>query len=226
MSTASTPQPARRRRVRWIRIAAGVIIVAVLLYAASAPLLTYLGGQLVHADPPERVDAMIVLASGIDRIIEASELYKAGYAPLVVLTRDPPEPTNEFLRSHGIPVDSGEQRRQTILHALGVPPQAIVVLDEVIYSTADEARIFARWAASRPIRSVMIVTSPPHTARSRLTFIHALRGRMVKVIVRPSTLTRFRADNWWKSRDTLRDGFYEWQKLVYYRLFELTGSPG
>ena len=195
------------------------------MYAASTPILTFLGAQLIQADPLERVDAMVVLASGTDRIIEAADLYRAGYAPLVVLTTDPPDPTEQFLRSRGIAVENGEQRRVRLLEALGVPRASVVVLDKVIYSTADEAYTFAEWIRGRPIRSVMIVTSPPHTARSRLTFAHVLKDSPLRVIVRPSTLTRFRSDSWWRSRDTLREGFIEWQKLVYYRLFELWRAP-
>jgi uncharacterized SAM-binding protein YcdF (DUF218 family) len=214
----------RRRfgRSRRLLGAAAVLgVIAAVSYAFSTPLLTFVGEQLVHTDPLEHVDAMVVLASGLDRIIEAAELYSGGYAPLVVLTKDPPEPTNQFLRSHGIDAPSSEERRQQILHALGVPPTAIVVLGEVIRSTADEARVFAAWSRGRPIRSVIIVTSPAHTARSRLTFADTLRDQGIRVLARPSKLARYRSDTWWHSRDTLREAFFEWQKLIYYRLFEL-----
>ena len=195
--------------------------IGAILYVYSTPLLTLVGEQLIHADPLERVDAMVVLASGTDRIVEAAELYSEGYAPLIILTTDPPDPTQQFLRSRGMDVQTSEERRQRILHALGVPPAAILVLDEVIRSTADEARIFARWSSGRPIRSVIIVTSPAHSARSRLTFAHALQDKEIRVLVRPSKLAIFRSDTWWHSRDTLREAIIEWQKLVYYRLFEL-----
>ena len=209
------------RRRRWAGVLAAIAIVAALLAAFSTRVLTFMGDQLVHSDPLERVDAMIVLASGMDRIIEAAELYGDGYAPLIVLTRDPPESSAEFLRSRGIDVENSEERRQRILRALGVPESAIVVLGEPINSTADEARVFAQWSRGRSIRSLMIVTSPAHTARSRMTFADELQGRSIRVLARPSTLARFRSDTWWRSRDTLREGVIEWQKLVYYRLFDL-----
>jgi uncharacterized SAM-binding protein YcdF (DUF218 family) len=91
----------------------------------------------------------------------------------------------------------------------------------VVMSTSDEARVFAQWAQGRAIRSALLVTSPPHTARSRLTFRDALRDTGIEVRVRPSTLDPFRADRWWQSRVTLREGVIEAQKLLYYRLFEL-----
>lgn len=216
---------ARRRGARLLKIAVVLGFAALSMYTASGPLLTMLGRQLVHADPPERVDVMIVLASGVDRVIEAAQLYKAGYAPLVLLTTDPRDPSLEFLRSRGIHIETSEEVRQRILQGLGVPPASVLFLDEVVNSTADEARLFADWARQRPIRSVMIVTSPSHTARSRLTFRNALKDRQVKIVVRPSTLARFRPESWWKSRYTLREGIIEWQKLVYFALVELWRAP-
>ncbi len=72
--------------------------------------------------------------------------------------------------------------------------------------------------------SVMIVTSPFHTARAQPTFPHALGDGGIKVITRPSTLAPFRPKTWWQNRATLKDGFYEWQRLLSYRAVELTGS--
>lgn len=225
-SSGPPPAPARKQHglrfgVRALWFIGLVAAVAIVVYAASTPLLTAIGEQLIHSDSVERVDAMLVPASALDRVIEAAALYRDGYAPLIVLTRERPDPAEEFLSSRGIVIEGVEDRRRRILHALGVPLSAIVVLDEFVASTADEARIFAQWAKTRPIRTVIIVTSPSHTARSRMTFLRVLQDMRVRVLVHPSTLARFRGDTWWHSRDTLREGFSEWQKLVYYRLFEL-----
>lgn len=206
---------------RLMQAAAVIAVMFALVYASSTPLLTAIGDQLVHSDPLERVDSMIVLSSGLDRVIEAAELYRDGYAPLIVLTREPAPAAEQFLRARGIEVESGENRRCRVLQALGVPATAIFVLEEEINSTVDEARVFTKWAIQRSIRSVIIVTSPAHTARSRLTFGHALRDRAIKVLVRPSKLAPFRSESWWHSRATLREGLLEWQKLVYYQLIEL-----
>lgn len=211
----------QRRRVVLGRRSVGVLVVAsVLLYVVSIPLLKAVGNQLVHADPLERADAMIVLAPSLDRVLEAAELYRGGYAPVILLTREERQPAEQLLLERGI-VESGEDRRRKILHALGVPLEAIVILDDYVSSTAGEALRFAQWASDHPVRSVLVVTSPLHTGRSRLAFMKALENFHVKVVVHPSTLTRFRSDTWWQSRDTLRDGVIEWQRLVYYRLVEL-----
>jgi uncharacterized SAM-binding protein YcdF (DUF218 family) len=97
----------------------------------------------------------------------------------------------------------------------------VVTLDGVADSTADEARFFAEWARTHPIRRVIVVTSPPHSGRSRITFRRATENLGIEVLTWPSSRHPFRRDTWWRSRGTLRDGLLEWQKLVYYRLVEL-----
>ena len=211
----------RSRRRRILYVLAILAASAALLYAGSAPLLTAAGKQLVHEDPVERVDALIVLAPGLDRVIEAAQLYRAGHTPLILLTREPAVKSIEFLRTAGVQVETGEDLRHRVLEELGVPASSIVVLEGIVTSTADEARALARWASARPIRSVMVVTSPSHTGRSRLTFRHILRDRPIKVLVRPSTIETFQPEQWWRTRSNLRDGILEWQKLVYYQLVEL-----
>ncbi|MBI4265887.1 MAG: hypothetical protein HY657_16040 [Acidobacteria bacterium] len=129
---ASQPEP--RRSARVLRYAAALVGVGLVLYALSAPLLTFMGEQLIHADPPERVDALIVLAPAWDRILEAAELYHAGYAPVVLVTREWREPAEQLLLDRGL-VESGEERRRQVLRALGVPLEAIVVLDDFVAST-------------------------------------------------------------------------------------------
>jgi uncharacterized SAM-binding protein YcdF (DUF218 family) len=192
-----------------------------LLYAASTPLMTAAGRQLVHDDPLRRVDAIIALASGLDRLVEAADLFKDGYAAQLVLTSEPLTPAEEFLIDRRIEVETADRRRRRILEALGVPASAIVILPEPVNSTVEEAHVFAKWASTHPVRSLMIVTSPPHTARARLTFMHELQDRNIEVFSRAARLGAFRPDSWWRSRATLRDGVLEWQKLVYYRLVEL-----
>ena len=62
-------------------------------YQLRAPLLTRLGGLLYHEDVLEPADAIVVLGGGqLDRVIEAADLFSEGYAPVVLLTREPESP--------------------------------------------------------------------------------------------------------------------------------------
>ena len=208
------------RRARWGRRAAWLLALAVLLYLFSPIVLRAVGAQLVHADPLQRADAIVVLAPFLDRVIEAADLYRQGYAPIVIVTRGARDLGEQELIDRGI-LKSAEAQRRDALISLGVAADAIVILDQLADSTADEARFFAEWARQHPIRRVIVVTSPPHTARSRLTFKRATENLAIEVLMRPSSRHPFQRETWWRSRGTLRDGLLEWQKLVYYRLIEL-----
>ena len=216
--TLEVPAGSRRRRMAWIAV--GMLAIALLMYALSPRLLTAAGGQLIHADPLQRADVIVVLAPFLDRVMEAATLYRQGYAPLVIIAPESRDIGEQELIDRGV-IKSWEDRRRDALIALGVSPDSIVVLDGQTDSTADEARLFAEWASTHPIRRAIVVTSPPHTYRSRLAFIRAVENLELEILVHPSSRHPFRSDSWWRTRRTLRDGLIEWQKLVYYRLIEL-----
>jgi len=212
--------PAGRRRPPWTWIAAGLLAAALMTWALSPTLLTAAGSQLIHSDPLQRADVIVVLAPFMDRVMEAAELYRQGYAPVVIVTRASRDIGEQELIDRGV-IKSAEDQRRDALISLGVPAASIVILDGLADSTADEALKFAEWAARRPIRRAIVVTSPPHTYRSRQTFIRAVENLGLDILVHPSSRHAFRGDTWWRNRGTLRDGISEWQKIVYYRLFEL-----
>jgi uncharacterized SAM-binding protein YcdF (DUF218 family) len=210
--------------VRWTRRGAWLVAVAVLLYLLSPTVLTAVGAQLIHTDLLERADAEVVLAPLWERVLEAADLYQQGYAPLVVITRASRDAGEQELIDRGL-IESSEARKRDALIALGVPQQSIVVLEPIVDSTADEARAFAEWAAGHSIKRVIVITSPFHTARSRLAFMRALETLQIEVLARPASRSSFRSDNWWRSRGSFREGLIEFQKLIYYRLIELPRTP-
>lgn len=229
MSPLSRLVNQRRHSTRYratLLFAGAIAVLGLFFYAMSAPVLTVVGGQLIHVDPLEPADAIVVLAPWLDRVVEAAELYRAGFAPLIVLTREQRQPAEQLLIDRGI-VESGEERRRRALIALGIPGDSVLIIDGFVSSTADEARAFARWSAPRSVRRIIVVTSPYHTARARATFLRSLERQGTDVLLHASSLgTPFASDTWWKSRATLRDGLMEWQKLVYYRLIELPRMSG
>jgi len=201
-------------------IAVGILATALLMYALSPWLLTAAGNQLIHADPLQRADVIMVLAPLLDRIVEAATLYKQGYAPLVLIAPEARDIEEQELIDRGIVRSSADRRRDALIK-LGVPLDSIVIIHGQTDSTADEARLFAEWASTRRLRRAIVVTSPPHTYRSWLTFLRAVENLDLGILVHPSSRHPFRGDSWWRNRRTLRDGLLEWQKLVYYRLIEL-----
>ena len=208
----------------WFRTAVLSVVVSIVLaggmYAARAPMLRWMGKQLVHADPLMPSDAIAVLAGGTPgREIEAADLYNAGYAPEIVLTVEPESPTLDVLRRRGIAVKSALEQRLWYLEQLRVPRSRVTVLDgEAVMSTIQEASLIERWARQRRIRSLIVVTSAFHSARARYTLERAFRSGAVVVRLRPASMNPFDPDTWWQNRATLRTGFFEWQRLLLYRL--------
>lgn len=218
----SLPAIPRRLRPWLVGLAAvcGVLLVCVsVVYLARARLLTWVGSQLVHADPLEPADALVVLGGGLsDRLIEAADLYLADYAPLVVLTR-PPEPSGLIaLKRRGVNVELTMERQLRYLRELGVPASGVTVLSETVISTDQEASLVARWAQSRDVQSLIIVTSRFHTGRSHFIFDRKFRDTEITIRIHPSRFKRFDPESWWQSRQRLREGLFEFQKLIFYRL--------
>ena len=218
---AERPGLAQRARGCLVVVAATLAAVAVLgfvVYELRAPLLTRVGGLLYHEDELEPADAIAVLSGGaLDREVETADLFAAGYAPVVVLTRTPEPAVIAELQARGLDVGTQLERRLDYLEALGVPREAITVLQRPVESTHAEAELIAEWAEAREIERIIVVTDGYHTSRSRLVFARILRDRPTEVLVRPSSTSRFNAATWWHGRSDLRDGLFELQKYVYYR---------
>lgn len=208
--------------VRVLRWCVGLVIAAGLaagvFYVARAPILDAIGRQLVHEDPLERVDLLVVLSGGMPvREIEAADLYKEGWATRILLPREPEEPATEALRTRGVATPGAYGERLALLEALGVPASAMVTPETLVRSTADEAALVGQWLQDQQQSVVIVVTSPSHTARARFVFTSAL-GDTTRVIMRGARSSPFDADTWWHDRITLREGLIEWQKSWWYWL--------
>lgn len=215
-----TIRPRQLARLAGLLLAIGAVVVLG-GYVARQPLLAWVGRQLVHVDPLAPSDAIVVLAGGTPtREIEAADVYRAGYAKEIAITVEPEPSSLEHLRRRGIAVRSRVEQRLQYLRDLGVPRAAITALDtREVVSTVEEAALVAQWARGRRLRSLIVVTSRFHSARSRYTFENALQGTPITLRVHPATIDDFRPDDWWRHRPTLREGIFEWQKLIVYRLW-------
>ena len=216
---------ARRARAFLVALAATLAAVTVLgfvVYQLRAPLLTRVGGLLYHEDPLGPADAIAVLGGGgLDRTVEAADLFAAGYAPIVVLTRAPEVPIIAELQARGLDVSTKLEVQLDHLEALGVPRDATTVLQRPVDSTQAEAELIAEWAESRQMGRIIVVTAGFHTSRARFVFDRVLRGRPTEVLVRPSRSSGFDPDTWWHVRSNRRNGLFELEKYVYYRVMYL-----
>jgi uncharacterized SAM-binding protein YcdF (DUF218 family) len=162
-------------------------------------------------------DALVVLSgssSYLERTQRAAELYRQGRAPVVLLTNDHTRggwssalQTNPFFVDRAI----DELTKQ------GVPLERIIIVPGVAASTQSEAVIVRDYAASKGLRSVLIITSAYHSRRALRTFRKTFEGTGVVIGLEPSSKASPSAAFWWLRPSGWRDVAGEYVKLTYYR---------
>jgi uncharacterized SAM-binding protein YcdF (DUF218 family) len=189
-STAAAVVPQNRRRL--VLAAIACILLALALVAFFG-----VGRWLVVEDPIGKARAIAVLNGRMPvRALEAAKLYREGYAPEVWLTHTS-EP-GESLKTMGISFEGEEVYSVRVLIHEGVPAEAIYVLEPAIVNTADEMRVVSKRLEQQKDRSVIIVTSKPHTRRVRLLWRKLAPGEC-HAIVRAASEDPFDPRHWWRS---------------------------
>lgn len=196
-------------------------ILALLALAAliAVWLLFYGGRYLQHEDPLQKADAIFVLAgTRAERPLEAVDLYKEGYAPVVVLSPGRPEAGEFLLRERGVRFPSEVELERDALVQLGLPPAAILATRGSVDNTAQEATLLRAMVKAHGWRRVIIVTSKYHTRRAAFAFRRGLEGTGAQVVMRASRYDSSDPARWWRYRSDFRFAGSEWQKLILYRL--------
>jgi uncharacterized SAM-binding protein YcdF (DUF218 family) len=183
----------------------------------GAATFIFAGRLIVRVDPPMRADAIYVLGgSRVDRWLEAVALYRAGHAPLIILSPGGQEAGHQMLAAQGIRVPTEvEIGRDVMVTQMGLPATAVEILPGGVDNTAHEAEAIAARARAEGWRTLIIVTSRPATRRAGYAFERVL-GDDVKVIVRDAPFDDFNGTWWWTDRAWFRATFYEFPKLVAY----------
>jgi len=194
----------RRTARRWRRWGSVLVLVA----AASIWPLRHAGTALVIAREIDRPDAIVSLASHEwERLPEAAALARRAPDARVVLSQ--PIAVNAF-NCHDC------SNRLDRLVAAGVERTRIEVMDRKVYRTLDEAEAFKAWAAGRAVRSVVVVTSPYHTARALASFRHVLSGTGIAVGVHAAAGSPAEPRAWWRHKYDRWYVSYEWRARLFY----------
>ena len=217
----SLPRDSPSPRRRWIRAAlpaaALLALASLTVTSLRTPLLRAAGLALVAEDPLGPAD-VVVVATGADGagVLEAADLVERGVAPRVAVFADPPDPVvdREFLR-RGAPYEDAAARSVRQLKALGIDPNAIEEIPRAVAGTEDEGRALPGWCRDRRFRSVVVVTTSDHSRRLRRLLRRSMQGQPTRVGVRASRYSPFDPDRWWSSREGVRTGIVELQKLLF-----------
>jgi uncharacterized SAM-binding protein YcdF (DUF218 family) len=201
-------------------IARRILTILLLLTAIGGAWFAYYGGRyLQHEDALQKADAIFVLGGmRAERWLEAFDLYKEGYAPIIMLSPERPEPGERLLQARGIRFPATFELQRDALIQLGVPAAAIIAAPGYVDNTAQEAALFRQTALTRGWKRVIIVTSKFHTRRAGFAFRRTFAGTGIPVLVRASRHDPSDPANWWRTRPDFRFVTVEWQKLVFYWL--------
>jgi len=185
----------------------------------GAATFFFAGHLIVRVDPPVHADAIYVLGgSRVDRWLEAVELYKAGHAPLIILSPGGQEAGQRLLAARGIHVPSEVQiGRDVMVGQMGLPAAAVEILPGSVDNTAHEAEAIAGRARAEGWRTLIIITTRAATRRAGYAFERVL-GDNIHIVVRDAPFDDFDPSWWWTNRASFRATFIEFPKLVAYWL--------
>lgn len=200
----------RRNRIQWLsKIAFLLLIYGLLFYT---PLVWYAGMPLVHNVQPKQADAIVVFGghgevgytnSGYQRrTLEAVSLYKAGYAPLLIVSSSVQHTVSE-----------ADVMKAMIL-AEGVPSEAII-LDRHAKNTFMNVEIVKRMLKERRVKSILLVTAPYHTRRALMTW--EKNAPDIKVVAVSNIDSPSLTPQWNVSIGQIRVILYEYLAIVYNR---------
>lgn len=199
-----------------------ILVIAGFVYYYRDSILISIGEYLVTEYPLEKADAIAVLSGSVpDRILEAIDIYKRGYAPTIILTKEEKPPGYDKLLNLGIKIPEEYDINQMIALKLGVPSTSIVIIDERADSTYKEEQALYEFLKKRNLKSVILVTSKYHSTRATELFNFVAQGEKIKLITRPSKYDTFDPRNWWNIRRDFKQVLFEYEKLANYYLIRM-----
>jgi uncharacterized SAM-binding protein YcdF (DUF218 family) len=171
-------------------------------------------------EPLSKADAIVIFSGSagyVERCRYAAWLFGRGVAPLIILTND-----------HTQGGWSNEQERNPLfvelavaeLRAAGVERDKILVLQDPVFSTFDDANVVRNYAEAHGTGKLLFVTSPYHSRRALWTVRRVFGGMNTHIgIETPDPgIQSPQPWQWLLSPSGWRQVALEYPKLFYYRL--------
>ena len=194
------------------------LVIAALLLVAT-PLIAWGAARLliVKADM-ESADAIIVLSGSstyLERAARAAELYRAGRAPVVVLTNDGVISGWDHKEERNPYYYELSKKR---IEQFGVPSDRITVAPGQAVGTYDESVLVRDFAAAQGWKRLLIVTSGYHSRRAFWSMRRACEGSGIEIGIN-SAPTGWQTPSpwlWWSKTWGWKLVAGEYLKMIYY----------
>ena len=205
---------------KWLYIGGITVFLFFLLIIFSPKILMLAGQWVVVSDTPLRSDAIVVLHTGVElypRLIQAAELYNAGYADKVVINGNRKTDVLRELEKKGFRgCCAWYEDSIRILGLLAVPRDKIIPISaEDAYDTVSEAEIVGEKIVEAGFARIILATSKYHTRRARFIWQEMYEGQLeVRAVAAKSDL--YDPDNWWHEGKQIRWVLAEYGAWFYY----------
>jgi uncharacterized SAM-binding protein YcdF (DUF218 family) len=198
---------ARRGIIRRV-LRYGGIIVLLCIAALVAGFLVF-ADSVTNMRPTEvaKADAIVVLTGGYQRIEQAIDLLKRGYGKRLLISGVNPQTT------------AGQIRRAT-----RTSPDIFECCVDIGYSAIDtigNANETASWIRDKGYRSVLVVTSNYHLARSLLELRRSDPG--TQFVGYPVVASDLKTRAWYSEPDAMRTMLLEYGKTIIAYVRGMTG---
>lgn len=185
-----------------------IILIIIALIVLHPFILTKMSDFLVVQDKLEKSNVILVLAgdSNGERVGQAVELYKKGYAPKILMSGGPAVWHLTYAEN---------MKRQAT--SLGVPARD-VMLEDKSRSTIEDIRFSLPILRQLKARSIILVTSPSHTRRASLVARKYYNPENIIVFVYPVQKSEFNPNKWWTRHEDTQPVVWEYVSLAQYLL--------
>jgi uncharacterized SAM-binding protein YcdF (DUF218 family) len=162
-----------------------------------------MGQVLVNSEPPRKSDVVLVLGGDWtgNRVLKGAELVREGYAPKLVISNGPifyGRPESEVAADYAA--------------SKGYDRATMICIQRPHDSTNDEATTIPLVLRKLGVHSVLLVTSPSHTARATRVFRRLAPDLEFHPVAAPDP--RWCGGRWWTERECEKTWFFETVKTV------------
>ena len=187
--------------IKWLR---RVVFALILLAALLVSLILGIGWFIAPHDDLVKSDGIVVVSGGDTnkRVDEGIALWQDGWAPRLYFS--------------GAAADQGTSNAAVMRAraiAKGVPADAIRI-EEKSTTTIENAAFLQPLLVQDGARSLILVSSPYHNRRVKVTFAKEL-GPGFHLTAHPAKDSRWARSSWWEQPDTVDLTLSELRKTLY-----------